>query len=401
MALVSKKLLGRIALSSLSTLLALSVAELALRLFLPPIQVGPTFTTFSEELGFENKKNLDCRRLAAEYDTRVTTNEHGLRSPPLSLEKPPGTVRILCVGDSFTFGKGVEDDEPFCRLLEDRLNAQATEGAPRYQMLNAGVVSYGTANELRYLQPRGLRFEPDLVMLQLHSNDFIDNLGSTLFELDADGNLVEGEADPQLRSLVEAFDKLPFRSLLESSHLFNYVRLRMHITIPHSGNAGAPEGETRQERRSRSERLLQALLARFADTCEAATVPLLVVAVDLDEAQMRAVRGVLDPRGVPVVGLRWLESHPERYYPVDGHWKPEGHRAAAATLDPTLRALLDGGRLDSSAQVPTAGSAASDAALPWRAKARQQRRAPGPRDTNRITKHEFASATLDPMRLMS
>ena len=348
MALVSKNLLRWFTVS-LSTLLTLAVVELALRLFLPPIQVGPTFTTFSEDLGFENKKNLDCRRLTTEYDTRVTTNEHGLRNPPLSLEKPPGTVRILCAGDSVTFGKGVEDDEPFCRLLEDRLNAQATEGAPRYQMLNAGVVSYGTTNELRYLQPRGLRFEPDLVMLQLHSNDFFDNLASTLFELDADGNLVEGEADPRLRRLVETFDKLPFRSLLESSHLFNYVRLRMNITIRDPGHTGAREGETRQERRSRSERLLQALLARFADICEAATVPLLVVAVDLDEAQMRAVRGVLDPRGVPVVGLRWLESHPERYYPVDGHWKPEGHRAAAATLDPILRALLDGGRIDSSA----------------------------------------------------
>lgn len=353
MDLVSRMWLGRIGLVCLTTLIFLPLPELALRLFVSPTQVGPAFTTFSEELGFENKRNLDCRRLSGEYDTRVTTNQHGLRNPPLEREKPSGTLRILCVGDSVTFGKGVEDDEPFCRQLEDRLNAQATAGAPRYQTLNAGVVSYGTANELRYLRLRGLHFDPDLVLLQLHDNDFSDNLASPLFSLDGDGSLVEGAADLQLRRMMEIFDRLPFRSLLESSHLFNFLRLRMNITIRHRGKAGAREGETRRERRGRAQRLLAVLLARFVDTCEAARVPLLVVAVDLREAQMRAVRPVLDPRGVPLVALQWLETYPERYYPVDGHWKAGGHRAAAAALEPAVRALLTEGRIQKGLAVST------------------------------------------------
>jgi hypothetical protein len=335
-------LLGTFVLVVSSQLLALAVAEAVLRLFVPPIQVGPTFTTFSEELGFENKKNLDCRRLTAEYDTRVTTNQHGLRNPPLALEKPPGTTRILCVGDSMTFGKGVEDDEPFCSLLEGRLNSGPPAGeSARYEVLNAGVVSYGTAHELRYLQLRGLRFQPDLVILQLFFNDFQDNVGSSLFELDADGNLVEGGADPRLRRLVRVFDLLPFRSLLDASHLFNHLRLYLNITIPRSAAPGG--GETR-EKRGKPERLLQALLSRFVDTCEAAAVRLLVVAVDLSEAQVLAVRAVLDPRAVPFVELRWRDKHPERYYPVDGHWNREGHRAAAAVIEPYLRELLGGAR---------------------------------------------------------
>ena len=48
----------------------------------------------------------------------LTTNSRGLRERELPLAKPAGARRVVFLGDSVTFGAGVNDDEPFPRLLE-------------------------------------------------------------------------------------------------------------------------------------------------------------------------------------------------------------------------------------------------------------------------------------------
>jgi len=68
--------------------------------------------------------------------TRLTTNADGMRihrpvSPPLA----PGEKRIICSGDSFTFGSGVSDDETFCAYLEQEL--------PGVRTLNMAQRGYG------------------------------------------------------------------------------------------------------------------------------------------------------------------------------------------------------------------------------------------------------------------
>ena len=127
-------------------------------------ELGPVFTTYLDDLGLANKKRLCCERITPEYRTLVTTNQFGLRGRDTTLCKPTDTTRIVCLRDSFTFGKGVEDNETFCSRLEELLSRGAR--TQRFETLNAGVVSYGTSNELIYLRKRGFRFDPDLILLQ-------------------------------------------------------------------------------------------------------------------------------------------------------------------------------------------------------------------------------------------
>ena len=70
----------------------------------------------------------------------VHTNSFGLRSPEVSVPKPGGTVRILMLGDSFTFGFGAADDEVFSRRLEARL--RDAYPSRTIEVVNAGVLSY-------------------------------------------------------------------------------------------------------------------------------------------------------------------------------------------------------------------------------------------------------------------
>jgi lysophospholipase L1-like esterase len=99
-------------------------------------------------------------------DIRVEINTHGLRGPEIDYVKPPDTYRILNLGDSIAMGWGVKEDETYGRRLEQKLNA-ASSADPRDEVINAGVPGWNLANELAYLGAVGLKYEPDLVLLDL------------------------------------------------------------------------------------------------------------------------------------------------------------------------------------------------------------------------------------------
>ncbi|HEB53493.1 MAG TPA: hypothetical protein ENI87_09590, partial [bacterium] len=63
---------------------------------------------------FRHKPNLDV----SIGRFRLRTNSLGLRGPDVAVPKPPGTFRIVMLGDSVTFGWGVDDEVTFARRLE-------------------------------------------------------------------------------------------------------------------------------------------------------------------------------------------------------------------------------------------------------------------------------------------
>ena len=96
----------------------------------------------------------------------VDINSHGLRGPETTYEKPPSTIRILNLGDSIAMGWGVREEDTYGRLLESRLNENPT-GDFRYEVINAGVPGWNLDNALAYLQAEGLKYQPDLVVLDV------------------------------------------------------------------------------------------------------------------------------------------------------------------------------------------------------------------------------------------
>ncbi|MHC5210614.1 MAG: SGNH/GDSL hydrolase family protein [Planctomycetota bacterium] len=102
-------------------------------------------------------------------------NSLGLRGPETTEAKPAGVKRIACLGDSFTFGYGVDDDETWPAALQRALDAASAaapvETAQRYEVLNCGVPAYDTEQEVRLLATRIVAFEPDLVLIGWYLND--------------------------------------------------------------------------------------------------------------------------------------------------------------------------------------------------------------------------------------
>jgi hypothetical protein len=96
----------------------------------------------------------------------VDINSHGLRGPETTYEKPPGVFRILNLGDSVAMGWGVREDDTYGQQLEQLLTEQGT-GNLRYEVINTGVPGWSLDNALAYLEAQGLKFEPDLILLDL------------------------------------------------------------------------------------------------------------------------------------------------------------------------------------------------------------------------------------------
>jgi hypothetical protein len=119
----------------------------------------------------------------------VSSNSRGIRGRAEHAPgRRPGGGRIVALGDSFTFGEGVGDDEAFPHVLQELL--------PGTEVINLGVHGYGHDQMLLRLRAEGRRYEPDLVLLGFFADDVGRNLlrfrdyAKPRFTLDADGTLV-------------------------------------------------------------------------------------------------------------------------------------------------------------------------------------------------------------------
>jgi hypothetical protein len=105
----------------------------------------------------------------------VRINQFGLRErEEITPDKPPGQRRIVCVGDSFTFGWGIPEERGWVRRLEDEL--RKTSGDVR--TVNCGAAGTVCIDEYWFgLQHRFHVFQPDAAILTICLNDLIPSSG--------------------------------------------------------------------------------------------------------------------------------------------------------------------------------------------------------------------------------
>jgi lysophospholipase L1-like esterase len=105
--------------------------------------------------------------LARVKPSTMRVNTHGARGPEIPVARKPGSLRIAALGDSFTFGQGVEEEETFVAALGRRL---AIEKIPN-EILNFGVPGHGTPQAVAHVRKDVLWTQPDVVLLHVFAND--------------------------------------------------------------------------------------------------------------------------------------------------------------------------------------------------------------------------------------
>lgn len=230
---------NRLALACGSMLLCLGAGELLMR-HLHPLASLPDTVTRTEKARLYGWAPLPGQALiSTDPDTgqRAVSraNTQGWRDVEHTLEKPPGRVRILFVGDSFTYGT-VAVEALYTRWVEAKLHAL---GYDQVEVISIGVGGWGPDQELEAIRNEGVRYRPDVVVYQFCSNDTLN-------------------LDPPaaIRGDMSLGADKPFRFVLENDRL---VRID-HRSVEAARSAGFLSWARRPLRRSALFRTLSSLL---------------------------------------------------------------------------------------------------------------------------------------------
>ena len=103
-----------------------------------------------------------------ERTVRYQISSQRLRDREFEVPKPEGVLRVACLGDSVTYGTGVEHGDTWPKQLE-RLLAErraATGGAsPPVEVINAGVYAMNTTQQVAWYRMAVAPLEPDVVLM--------------------------------------------------------------------------------------------------------------------------------------------------------------------------------------------------------------------------------------------
>src|SRR5215510_907252 len=148
-ALFKHRTLTQLLLVGFSVLLSLVFLEIALRFFAPEYRnfVQPDDVigySFVPRAFYVFKPPEECPG----WHAAGRINSHGLRDREYDYAKPPGTFRILALGDSYTEGLQFDLEQIWPKMLERRLNTRG--GGFKYEVINAGRSGMGTGIEYLY-----------------------------------------------------------------------------------------------------------------------------------------------------------------------------------------------------------------------------------------------------------
>lgn len=311
--------------------------EVLLRLVAPQ----PLLPRYVTDSGFGVRvhcRNISIHHSTADYRIAIRTNAMGIRADrEFSFAKPDGVFRIVGLGDSFTFGYGVEVEDTYLARLERSLRQIPV----RAEVINLGVSGAGTAEELIMLNEVGLRFEPDLVVVAYYRNDIGDNTRAGLYSVSDSGELhrTKDKYLPavNMRDFLYSFGL--YRYLAEHSHLMCFVREATSAIVKRRMRA---ENARRKSERD-EERLTAALLDEIKRVCAERNIDFVVLDIPSDNYVSNLPAGFLTrvaPEEIVDLRVPFKDHVPERllyWARSDGHWTPMGHQVAAQALLERIR----------------------------------------------------------------
>ena len=100
------------------------------------------------------------------YGVNIRTNSLGFRDYEYAVEKPKDVKRIVFLGDSFTLGWGVALKDLFSKQLEQMLKEKGN-----FEVINMGTGNYNSTMQVELFKLKGLKLNPDLVILVYFVND--------------------------------------------------------------------------------------------------------------------------------------------------------------------------------------------------------------------------------------
>jgi hypothetical protein len=333
-----------------SVLILALIAELLLT-FLVPLLYRPRITRLDDVVGWYHASSVRGVDDMEGHRYNISYNWHGYRGPDRPYEKPQGIRRVVVLGDSFTDGSEVGDEELFTWKLERALNG--------VEVINLGVYGYQTAQEFVTLQDRGLRYSPDAVVLVVVPNDLPGNVvalesfgPAPRFVLAGDSIVLEDLDHPSAREAFRVANLPAPRWIYRNSTLYYLINTHIYHRL-----VAEHIGRFRQARLAEvslddQAELFRRIVLRMRDLCSKHGIPLLVVfthqrndVLTNETSRFAAIAEALERDGVMTIDLferfrRQEQDGPTPYYRNDPHWNVIGHDKVAEWLTEPVRDLL-------------------------------------------------------------
>lgn len=347
----------------LSFLVAFAVAEVAVRL-ISPQAVAPVQFAFNPELGeIPVPHQHGVENFPGVFRFTYSNNSLGWRGRREYREAKQTDYRVLFLGDSFTYGTGVNDDQTFAARVEKDLRADLMS----VEVINAGCPGKGTDYALRFFQTRGRKYHPDLTVLAFYPNDFQDNSRGRYFHIGQRGELRVKPLDPNQGTVKTMLDRLPLYNWLVSwSHAANLIKqtaIKLLIKRAGQNNPEATRGLVVTYNRSTrgfateadkaSTRIyVKQLNAAVKSAGGALMMFYIPVSPEVREYQKSrtisgdelAIQRIAADNGIVLWSMTPLLAHSgqplDRLYYQEGHWTAAAHALAARHLSRLIQSGL-------------------------------------------------------------
>jgi hypothetical protein len=134
---------------------------------------GCPLTIPSWQLGWELRPSAQALFSVETGDSiPFRTNSLGYRGPEVVIPKPPGTYRIVCLGDETLIAPEISEEATFCQQLRAGLQAQTQYPL---EIVNAGSPHGCPLTEWLQFRTRVLALQPDLVLVHVTWSDLADD----------------------------------------------------------------------------------------------------------------------------------------------------------------------------------------------------------------------------------
>lgn len=171
--MVTRRAAHAFAASAVALVAACAMLEVGVRLWMPQLPFTEPahdvlFLSPDPVVGWKHPENFTFfwngrNPYCIEFGVPVSTNSDGFRDRDWETTKPPGTMRIAILGDSFIEAIQVPAERTAARVLESRLSARFPER--KFETMNFGVSNYGVGQYLLAYQEYVRRFTPDYVVV--------------------------------------------------------------------------------------------------------------------------------------------------------------------------------------------------------------------------------------------
>jgi hypothetical protein len=364
-----RRLTGTLVLLALGGIVALVLAEVALRLARPlsyRFDRMPLVYQHDDEIGYRYRPGASGRLTRNfEIDNRVVINSlgyHDIEHGPWPREASP---RVVVIGDSFTAALHVPVDAVWTRVMEATLRQS---GFPKARVANLGLDGTGTDVHLALLREQLERFRPTVVVLAFYQNDIADLARPVRYRDEHDDVILVYETAAQsdaLRSYVDEHKPSPATEwLFEHSLLYRagtfvgYRPLLLRTNFISPSQIGMEVDSSSVPGRS-----LDSLMLALDRLSRAEAFELLVVPVPTREVPAASRTAFADNVTDSVQGrLRMIDPIPgiERVLREDGRgyrdmfWRHDGHfeTYGNAVFGKVMGRLLAGGLSAGPGQAP-------------------------------------------------